>query len=57
MIKLSYGMSPEDIRSYPRSDEDEEKSKQVWLKGHTGMSSIIDSNSYGAWLYFVCRLR
>jgi hypothetical protein len=25
------------IRSYPRSEEEEAKTKNVWLKGHTGM--------------------
>lgn len=24
------------LHSYPRSEEDESKSKNVWLKGHTG---------------------
>lgn len=24
------------VRSYPLTEEDEEKTKNVWLKGHTG---------------------
>ncbi|KAG6902465.1 hypothetical protein C0995_016327 [Termitomyces sp. Mi166 len=32
------------MKYYPRSSEDEEKTKNVWLKGHTGMDT-----------YFTCR--
>ena len=28
--------------SYPRTEEEEEKSKNVWLKGHTGEVHVLD---------------
>jgi isopenicillin N synthase-like dioxygenase len=35
--------------SYPRSEDEEAKTKNVWLKGHTGRSWIIFSDHHLNW--------
>jgi hypothetical protein len=38
------------LQSYPRSAEDEQKSKNVWLEGHTGEHLVFPDTSSNFWM-------